>query len=125
MATIPPVISNDVSEYGNLKLITWTLVTTGDVGAPVRLGKHATQTWQVFGTTITALALNGSNDANAPANFAPLRDANSSSLGALAAAGFYSPIDFPLWVQPVLTTGAAVTIALLVHRTDFGGPGGR
>jgi hypothetical protein len=123
MATIPPVWVNDVSGTGQMKLVTWSLITTGDVGAPVRLDRQTLQTWQIYGTTITSVALNGSNDSNNPTNWAPLRDWTGGSLGALAAAGFYSPRDMPLWIQPVLTTGGTVTFAALLHRQDVSGPG--
>ena len=120
MANIAPVVNHDVSQSGGVILVTWSLLTTGDVGLPFRLGKYSLSTWQVYGTTITALALNGSNDATAPTNFAALRDWTGGSLGALSAAGLYSPRDMPLWIAPTLTTGSTVTVAVTLHRQDIG-----
>ena len=119
MANIAPVVNRDISESGNVILVTWSLLTTGDVGLPFRLGKYSLSTFQVYGTTVTAVALQGSNDVTAPTNFAALRDWTGGSLGALSAAGLYSPRDMPLWVAPTLTTGSTVTVAAAFHRQDI------
>lgn len=115
MSTINPTVKY-VGPDNSILLVTWALVATGDVGAPVRPDWFKDLSFEVYGTTITALALNGSNDIDAPTNYQPLRDWTGGSLGALAAAGFYSPRDMPIWVSPVLTTGAAVTVAMAAHR---------
>jgi hypothetical protein len=123
MAIINPTIVRDVSPSGTQLLVTWALVNAGDVGAPLKLDKYTLQTWSIYGTTITAVALNGSNDPVIPSNWNALRDWTGGSLGAIAAAGLYSPRDMPLWIQPVLTTGAAVTFAVLLHRQDVSAVG--
>lgn len=123
MATINPTINNDVSSHGAVKQIQWVLPTTGDVGAPIRVSQFSALSFSVFGTTITALALQGSNDVDAPSNWNALRDWGGTSLAALAAAGYAAPRDLPLWVRPVLTTGTAVTVQLVAHRADISAAG--
>ena len=122
MAIINPSVSRDVSSPGNIVLVTWVLPAAGDVGAPFKLDRWGTSSFNVFGTTITALALQGCNDADTPsgASWNALRDWGGGSLAAVAAAGLYSPRDFPIWIRPVLTTGAAVTVQLALRRQDAG-----
>jgi hypothetical protein len=119
MATINPTINNDVSSLGGSKVVAWVLPTTGDTGAPIRLDRFSISSFSVFGTTVTSLALQGSNDADAPTNWNPMKDGAGTSLGALNAAGFYTPRDLPIWVRPVLTSGAAVTVQMALHRGDM------
>lgn len=118
MAIINPTIT-EVDTNGGVKVVRWALLASGDTGAPVRLGRFNMTTFQVVGTP-TALALNGSNDADAPVNFSALSDWAGASLGALATAGFKTPRDMPVWVQPVLTTGANITVQMTMHRADMG-----
>lgn len=123
MATIAPTINRDVGASGSVLTVTWVLPTTADVGQPFRLDRFASSSIQVFGTAVTAVAINGSNDPSAPTNWNALRDWNGNSLGALNAAGFFAPRDMPIWIAPTLTTGTAVTVAMALHRTDIGGAG--
>lgn len=122
MATIDPVVVRDVSASGSQLLVTWTLPTNGDVGRPFRLDKYTFSSIQCTGT-VTSLALQGSNEKDAPSNWTALRDSNQAALSAIAAAGFVSPIDKPLWIRPSLTTGTTVVVAALLHRQDLGAIG--
>ena len=119
MATINPTVNNDISALGGARLVTWVLPTTGDVGAPIRLDRYSISSFSVFGTTVASLNLQGSNDADAPTNWNPVKDWTGTALGTVNAAGFYTPRDLPLWVRPVLTTGTAVTIQMALHRGDM------
>ena len=118
MATINPTQSNDVSALGSAKQVQWVLPTTGDVGAPVRLDRYSISSFSVFGSAVTALALEASNDVDAPANWNALRDWGGASLAAVNAAGIYTPRDLPLWIRPRLTTGTNVTVQVALHRQD-------
>lgn len=121
MATIQPVVT-DVSATGGVRTVKWSPVATGDVCAPIRLDRWNVTSFQAFGT-VTSLAYNGSNDADAPTNFNTLSDWQGVALTGIAAAGYKTPRDMPIWVQPVLTTGAGVTIQMAMHRADIGQTG--
>ena len=118
MATVNPTINNDVSAHGNVRLVTWVLPTNGDAGAPIRLDRWSISSFSVFGSVVTSVALQGSNDADTPTNWNALRDWGGASLAAVSAAGIYTPRDLPLWIRPVNTTGTNVTVQLAIHRQD-------
>lgn len=120
MAIINPTVSRDVSALGNIVLVTWVLPTTGDVGAPFKLDRWGTSSFNVFGTAVTSLGLQGSNDADTPSgsSWNALRDWGGGSLAALNTPGLFSPRDFPIWVRPILTTGTAVTVQMALRRQD-------
>lgn len=118
MATINPTVNRDVSANGSIILVTWVLPTSADVGAPFKLNSWGTSSISVFGSTITSLALQGSNDADVPSNWNALRDWGGSALNAVNAAGLFAPRDFPIWVRPSLTTGSNVTVQLALRRQD-------
>ena len=109
----------------SIKIVRWILLASGDIGAPLGLGRYATTSFQIIGNAPTSLALNGSNDApdGAVTNYAPISDWTGASLGALSALGFKTPRDMPLWISPVLTTAGAgpTTIQVACHRTDMAG----
>lgn len=119
MATINPTVNNDISALGGARLVTWVLPTSADVGSPIRLDRYSISSFSVFGTTVSSLSLQGSNDADAPINWNPVKDWTGAALGTVNAAGFYTPRDLPLWVRPVLNTGANVTIQMALHRGDM------
>ena len=118
MAIINPTIT-EVDTNGGVRVVRWALLASGDVGSPIRLGRFNVTSFQIVGTP-TALAINGSNDADAPANWSSLSDWAGASLGALSAPGFKTPRDMPVWVQPVLTTGTTITVQMTMHRADMG-----
>lgn len=119
MATIQPkVIDNGAA--GAVKVVKWVLPTSGDVAAPYRIDKWAVTSFQIFGTTVTSVALNGSMEPDTPSNMMPLSDWQGNSLGALSAAGIKTPRDLPIWIGATLTTGSNVTILAACHRTDMG-----
>jgi hypothetical protein len=122
MASINPTISRDVSASGSVIVVTWVLPTTGDVGVPFRLDRFSLSSFNVFGTAVTSLGLQGCNDPDTPSgtSWNALRDWGGASLAAVAAAGIYTPRDLPIWIRPALTTGTAVTIQMALHRADIG-----
>ena len=123
MATVQPTVQFTDPNMAT-KLVTWVLTNTGDIGAPFKLDRWAVTSFQLCVNAPTALAINGSNDSPdaAPTNFAALSDWAGASLGALAALGFKTPRDMPLWITPTLTTQGAgpTTVKCLCHRTDMG-----
>lgn len=118
MAIIQPTVI-DTGMSGGVKVVKWVLPASGDVGAPFKLDRFNITSFQIFGTTVTAVALNGSMEPDTPVNLTPLSDWQGNSLGALAAAGIKTPRDLPIWIQPSLTTGANVTILAACHRADM------
>ena len=123
MATIQASVKF-VDPSQGVKVVSWTLTNTGDVGAPFQLGRYAVTSFQIVGNAPTALALNGSNDSpdGTVTNLAPLSDWQGNSLGALNALGFKTPRDLPLWIGATLTTAGAgaTTVQVSCHRTDMG-----
>lgn len=117
MATIAPTKTN-VTPDGSSILVTWAASAGGDTFTPFKMGAYSIATVQIYGSAVTSVGLVGSNDADAPTNFNTLRDMDGTAITAVAAAGFKSPIDLPLWIKPSNTTGTSVTFAALLHRAD-------
>ena len=75
MAIIQPIIKS-IGPAGAVKQVSWTLLATGEVGAPFLLQRWATTSFQIVGNAPTALAINGSNDSPdaGVTNMSPLSD---------------------------------------------------
>ena len=120
MATVNPTVNRDVSAAGGAILVTWTGVNGGDTVVPFKLDKYTVSSCQISGTTITSVALLGSNDVGpALTNLAPVKDWTGTPISGIAAAAFFTPRDIPLWLQPQVTTGVSVNFAVMLHRADL------
>lgn len=127
MAIRNPIVNNDVSPAGAVKLILWTGLLNGDTGDWVRFAQFSGKTFQVFGTFGTggSVTLQGSNDGSTPVNVSTLSSWQATPL-TLTATGFATSRDMPIWVRPIVTAGDGTTnvsVSLAAHRQDMSNGG--
>lgn len=92
-------------------LFTWTPITnTNADGAPVSLPWATKATFQVYGTFGGAtVAMQGSNDGT---NWVGLTIFSTGAALSFAAAGMLSSAEFPLYIRPFLSGGAASSVTV-------------
>lgn len=96
--------------------VTWVLPTNGDTGQPLEACFFSDKTVQAFGTTVTALTMQGSNDPRVitdPGNavWFTLSKSDGSDL-TLTSAGGELILENPRYIRPLGTTVTACTVIL-------------
>jgi hypothetical protein len=96
--------------------VTWVLPTSGDTGQPLEACFFSDKTVQAFGTAVTSITMQGSNDPRVisdPNNavWFTLADSQGNDITKTAAFGEVI-LENPRYVRPNLTTGTAVTVIL-------------
>lgn len=113
MSTLPAVITDGEAQT---VIATWSGMTGGDDGAPVRYAGAADRTAQVVGTFNGAtVTLQGSLDGS---NWASLTDAQGNAI-AMTSAGLEAVTELVRYVRPVVTggSGASITVMLMMRTT--------
>lgn len=113
MATVNNTFDNNTI---GVYRVTWSAMTTSDVGSPVEMDKFNDKSVQLtgdFGSGAT-VAIQGSNE-ETPTNWVTLRDAFENSLAALAVGTRpYQIVENMRWIRPVVTGGTSPSINVLI-----------
>jgi hypothetical protein len=115
MATIPVTVTEGEARTF---IATWTNLSTGDVGEPIRYAGAADRTVQVFGdfggATVT---LEGTLE-QVPTTWLPLNDAQGNPIE-ITEARLEAITELVRQVRPVVAggTGTAVTVMMLMRQT--------
>lgn len=106
MATITPTFDRDT--VPGVVIVTWTGMTTGDVGAGVPIAYSADLTAQQSGTIGgSTTTWEGSNDNT---NWHAMTRRSVGTNMAFTAASVHAANECPAWVRPSVTGGTSVTI---------------
>lgn len=106
---MPERVPTILSLGNGARRITWAGLGSGDTGAWVNVAGLRSLTVTIEGTTVTTIALQGSNQAE-NANPRTLEDEDGT---AITAAGIFKVKETPLSVRPSVTTGTAITVSLV------------
>lgn len=122
MATRTPTTSNQASRNGAVKWAQWTGLLNGDTGAPVSAAEWSGKTFHAFGTFGAGgtVIIEGSNDIDAPTNWAPVSNWQGTNLSATGAA-LLTARDMPMWVRPRVSAGdgtTSLTVTMVAHKQD-------
>lgn len=103
--------------------VTWVLPTTGDTGQPLEAAGFPDKTVQAFGTAVTSITMEGSNDPRVltdavNAVWFPLVDPQGNAITKTAAFGEVL-LESPRFIRPNLTTGTAVTVIVACRIGTF------
>jgi len=115
MAVIPYTGVDDLVKQ-KCAYVTWVLPTDADTGQPLEACFFNDKTVQVFGTAVTSITMQGSNDPRvitdaANAVWFTLVDPQGTTIVKTSAFG-ETILENPRYIRPVLTTGTDVTVIL-------------
>lgn len=107
MANINPVVNKAVQGANSVVTAIWSSMTTGDIGVQVALTDWYDRSIQISGTFGGAtVTIQGSNDG---VNWNTLRDPASVVL-TFTAADIKQLLEMALYVRPIVTGGAGVSV---------------
>lgn len=114
MATVSYSIAKKSKGY---RLVVWSGLQNGDVGAPLEGGPFSDKSVHVFGTFGTGgtVVLQGSNSASA-SDWVTLHDPQGANLS-FTTSGAKAVLENTVWVRPAVTGGdvsTSLTVALLI-----------
>lgn len=122
-----PVVTDASSRNGAVKSVTWSNLPQASAGDWLEWPDFSLRSFHVYGTFGGAsVSIYGSNDwPTPPANSAIIQTWQGTAC-TLTTAGFLTPRDAPLWVQPVVAGGngtTSITVTAAIHRQDMGATG--
>lgn len=111
---------------GDTQTLTWTGLTTGDIGVAWELSKYSDKTAHIFGNfgTTGSVTLYGSNDPTCLTDQASaakfvLTDPSSTAITKTAAAG-EQILENPRFIWPEVILGTTPAITVIIQATKVG-----
>ena len=111
MANIIPVVNRTIQGANSIVSASWGPMSTGDTGIQVALTDFADRAIQISGTFGGAtVTIQGSNDGT---NWNTMRDPASVAM-TFTAADIKQMLEMALYVRPIVTGGAGVSITVVM-----------